>query len=138
MKLMQKIISAGFATCALASASLPALSWSVWPDVDFEWYANVGKPVAGATATIETFPAPREGQIWSPSHYERSASGSHVYVPGRWVALAGKKSDIMRRSQRVSNKAFRGATDWSPRYPSVHDGWPAVLAAAEREVAPHA
>jgi hypothetical protein len=86
MKLIQKIISAGFATCALASASLPALSWTVWPDVDFEWYANVGKPVAGATATIETFPAPREGQIWSPSHYERSASGAHVYVPGRWVA----------------------------------------------------
>lgn len=86
MKLIQKIIQAGFATCALASASLPALSWTVWPDVDFEWYANVGKPVAGAAATVEAFPAPREGFIWAPGRYERTASGTHAWVPGRWIA----------------------------------------------------
>lgn len=85
MKLIQKVISAGFATCALASASLPALSWTVWPDVDFEWYANVGKPVQGTT-TVEVFPAPREGHIWSPGHYERTASGTHRWVAGHWVA----------------------------------------------------
>ena len=86
MKLIQKIIHAGFATCALASASLPALSWTVWPDVDFEWYANVGKPVAGAATSVEVFPAPREGYIWSPGHYERSATGNHTWVAGKWVA----------------------------------------------------
>ena len=85
MKLIQKVISAGFATCALASASMPALSWTVWPDVDFEWYANVGKPVQGATTTLEVYPAPREGHIWSPGHYERSASGTHVWVGGKWI-----------------------------------------------------
>lgn len=58
MKTMQKIIHAGFATCALASASMPALSWTVWPNIDFEWYADVGKPPAG-TATVEAYPAPR-------------------------------------------------------------------------------
>ena len=87
MRLMQKIISAGFAACALASASMPALSWTVWPDVDFEWYANVGKPVEGATVSpVEVFPAPREGYIWSPGHYERTAAGTHRYVAGKWVA----------------------------------------------------
>jgi len=87
MNLIQKIIHAGFATCALASASMPALSWTVWPDVDFEWYANVGKPVQGATvSTVEVFPAPREGQIWSPAHYERNASGTQTYVAGKWIA----------------------------------------------------
>ena len=86
MRLIQKVISAGFAACALASASLPALSWTVWPDVDFEWYANVGKPMAGA-ATLEVFPAPREGLIWSPGRYERTAGGrSQAWVPGRWIA----------------------------------------------------
>ena len=85
MQLIQKIIHAGFATCALASASMPALSWTVWPDVDFEWYANVGKPVAGAT-TVEVFPAPREGYIWAPGHYQRSSSGTHQWVAGRWIA----------------------------------------------------
>lgn len=43
MRPIQRIIATGFATAAIASASLPALSGTVWPDVDFEWYANVGK-----------------------------------------------------------------------------------------------
>ena len=37
MRPIQRIISIGFATAALASASLPALSWTVWPDVDQAW-----------------------------------------------------------------------------------------------------
>ena len=81
MPLIQRIISAGFATAALASASVPALAWTVWPDVDFEWYANVGKPV---TQELEVFLAARPGYIWSPGHYERV--GSHqTWVAGRWI-----------------------------------------------------
>lgn len=47
-------------------------------------------------------------------------------------AAGGKAADIMLRSQRVTNAAFRGSTTWSPRYPSVREGWTAV-AAARRE-----
>jgi len=43
MRPIQRIISVGFATAAIAAASMPAMSWTVWPDVDFEWYANVGR-----------------------------------------------------------------------------------------------
>ena len=82
MKTMQKLIYMGFATCALASASMPAFSWTVWPDVDFEWYANVGKPVAGST--VEVHPAPRPGYIWAPGHYEWNGT-RHVWMPGVWV-----------------------------------------------------
>ena len=85
MKTIQKIIHAGFAACALASASMPALSWTVWPNVDFEWYADVGKPLS-SPATVEVFPAPREGYIWAPGHYERTAGGHEQYIPGRWIA----------------------------------------------------
>jgi len=53
---MQRVISAGFATAAIASASVPALAWTVWPDVDFEWYANVGR--AAATRDVQTPTAP--------------------------------------------------------------------------------
>lgn len=81
MKTMQKLIHAGFAACALASASLPALSWTVWPNVDFEWYADVGKQAAQPD-----FPAPREGYIWSPGHYERTSGNHEQYVQGRWIA----------------------------------------------------
>lgn len=83
MRTIQRIIYVGFATAALASASLPAFSWTVWPDVDFEWYANVGKPLNGAT--IEVFPAPREGAIWAPGHYEWTGVREQ-WVPGHWVA----------------------------------------------------
>lgn len=84
MKIIQKIIHAGFATCALASASMPALSWTVWPSIDFEWYADVGKPPAG-TATLEVFPAPREGHVWVPGRYERVPGNHHQWVAGRWI-----------------------------------------------------
>ena len=83
MKTIQKVIQAGFAACALASASLPALSWTVWPDVDFEWYANAGKPPAGA-ATVD-FPKARVGEIWVPSHYERTSKDKHAFVRGHWI-----------------------------------------------------
>src|SRR3954471_17574142 len=43
MRPIQRVISIGFATAAIAAGSMPALSWTVWPDVDFEWYANVGR-----------------------------------------------------------------------------------------------
>ena len=59
MRPMQRVISAGFATAAIASASVPALAWTVWPDVDFEWYANVGRPlatVASRDAQVPTEP----------------------------------------------------------------------------------
>src|SRR5438067_4325553 len=82
MRPIQKLISAGFAIAALASASMPALSWTVWPDIDFEWYANVGKPLVATTD--QPYPASRSGYIWSPSHTEWNGSRS-VTVAGRWI-----------------------------------------------------
>ncbi|MDQ6855099.1 MAG: NAD(P)-dependent oxidoreductase [Actinomycetota bacterium] len=35
------------------------------------------------------------------------------------------------RSWRISNRKLRDATGWSPRYPSVREGWPAVALARE-------
>ncbi len=78
---IQNVISAGFATAVLVSASVPALAWTVWPDVDFEWYANVGKP-----AMVEVTPAPRAGYIWAPGHWETRSDSSQAWVGGQWVA----------------------------------------------------
>ncbi len=52
MRPIQRIISVGFATAAIAAASMPAMSWTVWPDVDFEWYANVGRTASAPQATM--------------------------------------------------------------------------------------
>jgi len=78
---IQTLISAGFATCALASASIPALAWTVWPDVDFEWYANVGRPAT----YVEVMPAPRQGYIWSPGHWETRGGTKQTWVAGHFV-----------------------------------------------------
>ena len=43
----------------------------------------------------------------------------------------GSAAAAVVRSWRVSNKKLRDATGWTPRYPSVREGWPAV--ARERE-----
>jgi hypothetical protein len=34
---------------------------------------------------------------------------------------------MLMRSQRMSNRRFKDATDWAPAYPSAREGWPAVV-----------
>lgn len=80
---IQKVISAGFALAALTSASVPALAWTVWPDVDFEWYADVGKPLYGPV--VEVQPAPRAGYIYTPGHWENRERGHQTWVAGHYV-----------------------------------------------------
>ncbi len=79
---MQKLIPAGFAVLALSTASIPAFAWTVWPDVDFEWYTYVGKPL-GATP-VELTLAPRAGYIVSPGHWETRGT-RQVWVPTHYV-----------------------------------------------------
>jgi nucleoside-diphosphate-sugar epimerase len=50
------------------------------------------------------------------------------FFPG-WVAgLAGSLGETLSRSQRISNARLRGLSGWAPRFPSVVEGWPAVVA----------
>ncbi len=79
---MNKLISAGFATAALVSASMPAVAATFYPDVDFEWYANVGKQAPGVS--IELLPAAREGYIYSPGRWETRGT-SQVWVAGHYI-----------------------------------------------------
>ena len=78
---MNALISAGFAT-ALASASIPAVATTFYPDFDFEWYANVGKPLPGMT--VELLPAPRAGYIFVPGRYETRGT-RQVWVAGHYI-----------------------------------------------------
>ena len=94
------LISAGFATAALTSASIPALAWTVWPDVDFEWYADVGKPLA-YSQYVEIAPAPRRGYIWAPGHWE--TRGLHQqWVAGHWVRDDYQEQVAMYSNGRIT------------------------------------
>ena len=113
MTLIHRLISAGFATAALASASVPALAFTVWPDVDFEWYANVGKPVAATT--VEVFPASRAGYIWSPGHYERQGA-RQVWVDGQWIKDDYKEQVAMYSHHEVDGTIATGPTTLYDRF----------------------
>lgn len=47
--------------------------------------------------------------------------------------LGGRKVEALARSQRVSNRTLREASDWRPEHPSVREGWPAVVGQIERQ-----
>jgi len=54
---------------------------------------------------------------------EAVGSRSWVTGPGRLGLLLGDRLTSLTRSLRVSNKRFRTAADWSPRYPCVRAGY---------------
>jgi nucleoside-diphosphate-sugar epimerase len=43
--------------------------------------------------------------------------------PGRLGLLLGDRMTSLTRSLRVSNRRFRDASGWQPRYPSAREGW---------------
>jgi nucleoside-diphosphate-sugar epimerase len=49
-------------------------------------------------------------------------------LPAWLTRLGGSLAELFSRSQRISNRKLRDAAVWSPRFPSVREGWPAVVA----------
>jgi hypothetical protein len=41
--------------------------------------------------------------------------------------LGGTRTEVLTRSQRISNRRFKDATGWAPQYPSMRQGWPAIV-----------
>ncbi|HLJ19587.1 MAG TPA: NAD(P)-dependent oxidoreductase [Stellaceae bacterium] len=51
-------------------------------------------------------------------------------LPPAWATwLFGSVGALLARSLRISNRKLKQATGWQPKYPSVREGWPAVVAA---------
>jgi nucleoside-diphosphate-sugar epimerase len=48
-------------------------------------------------------------------------------LPRGLARLFGSLGLSLARSLRVSNRRFKEATGWAPRYPSVREGWPASV-----------
>ena len=78
-----KMILRTAAAAAAMSLTMPALAYTVWPDIDFEWYANASRYNA-RPAPINVAPAARPGYIWSPAHLE-TRNGHQIQVAAHWV-----------------------------------------------------
>jgi nucleoside-diphosphate-sugar epimerase len=50
-------------------------------------------------------------------------------APRAAIAASGSVTRSLLGSQRVSNKKFKDATDWRPKYPSAREGLPALVRA---------
>lgn len=50
-------------------------------------------------------------------------------LPAWTMPLFGNVGALLARSLRLSNRKLRDATGWRPRYPSMREAWPALLAA---------
>ncbi|MDQ3566356.1 MAG: NAD(P)H-binding protein [Pseudomonadota bacterium] len=54
-------------------------------------------------------------------------------LPPPWVAhLFGSLGELLARSVRISSRKFKRETSWTPKYPSVREGWRAVVSALGR------
>jgi nucleoside-diphosphate-sugar epimerase len=53
------------------------------------------------------------------------AAGARPWVrgPGRLAFVLGDRTTSLTRSMRVSNRRFREASGWHPRYASAREGW---------------
>lgn len=78
---MNATLRNSLAILALAAAIPASASTTTW--VDFEWYADVGKPFP--VTSIQSYPAPRPGFIWAPAHYEWDGGPRQIFLPGAWI-----------------------------------------------------
>ena len=143
MNTIQRLVSAGFAAAAFTSASVPALAYSVWPDVDFQWYAQVGKD---PYATVEIQPAPRAGlhlvsrplgTARQPAGHGWAATGFGTTSTSRWPRTAIGQRLRRRRPLRAiprtrpcgcrSTRIPRTPPSWTAGKPPNHltCSWPA-------------
>jgi nucleoside-diphosphate-sugar epimerase len=96
------------ATAVLAALDLASGAYNVVDDAPV-----TRRDYFGALAAALDVPAPRP-------------------LPGWAVPLMGSVGELMARSQRVANRKLRAAAGFRPRYPSVREGWPAVIAEMRR------
>ena len=54
--------------------------------------------------------------------------------PAWMTRVLGSLGELLARSQRISNHRLRKATGWAPAYPSMREGWRAVLDAQEMRI----
>lgn len=97
------------ATAAAAALAIPAGAYNV---VDDEPVTR--REYFDALARALGVPPPKLLPFWA-----------------KW--MLGSLGELMARSLRISNAKLKGVSTWKPKYPSVREGWPPVVAAMPLE-----
>ena len=88
--------------------------------------ASLGVP-AGTYNIVEDEPM-RRGD-WTRSLAAAAGIPVPKPIPAWMTAIGGSMIKLMSRSERVSNRKFRDASRWAPKYPRASDAWGDVLRA---------
>jgi len=88
--------------------------------------ASLGVP-AGTYNIVEDEPM-RRGE-WTRTLATAAGIPVPKPIPAWMTAIGGSMIKLMARSERVSNRKFRDASRWAPKYPQASDAWGDVLAA---------
>jgi nucleoside-diphosphate-sugar epimerase len=79
---------------------------------------------------------PLRRREWIDALATALGTGAPRVLP-RWLSrLGGSMSELLARSQRISNRKLKQESGWAPRYSSVREGWPAMVAELEQSAAP--
>ena len=131
------------ATQALDLIKLVRKGWALIPGPSGAFISSVSHDDA-ATAVVAAIGA-RAGiynvvddePLSHREYIDSLASALEVPPPGLppvWMTpLFGALGELLARSVRISNSKFKRETGWSPRYPSVREGWRAVVSAMRQE-----
>ncbi len=113
------------------------MGWSALPGRPSSYFSSVSQDDA-ASAVVAVLDVPTgiynvvdDEPLRRRDYFDSLASALGVKppkFPPAWTArLMGVVGECMSRSQRISNRKLRASTDWAPLYPSVRQGWPAVI-----------
>jgi nucleoside-diphosphate-sugar epimerase len=91
--------------------------------------------VAALEASPGVYNVADDEPLTRKDHFDALAAALGIRAPRFAPAVArklgGSKTEMLARSQRVSNERFRKETGWAPAFPSAREGWPPVVAAIE-------
>jgi nucleoside-diphosphate-sugar epimerase len=97
--------------------------------------------VAALDATAGTYNIVDDKPLTRREHFDALGRALGVrklrILPAIAAKVGGSKTEMLARSQRVSNERFKKETGWAPRCASARDGWPAVLAEMPIPEMPH-
>lgn len=108
---------------------LPGAPSAYWSSVEHEDAASAVVALVDAPAGIYNVcdDAPLARSEWMGALAAAVRAKPPKPLPALLAALGGKTTELLSRSQRMSNAKLKSATGWAPKWPSAVVGLPAVV-----------
>lgn len=116
-------------------APMPGLPGSFLSSISHDDAASAVVAVLGARAGV--YNVSDDEPVTRREYFDSLAEALGVAppkLPPAWIApLFGSLGKMLARSLKISNRELREATGWTPKFPSVREGWPAVISAMGKD-----